>query len=412
MEAMIHMPKGAKVLKDLLSHKEKLEKAASSVKLSEECSAIIQRSLPQKEGDPGSFTLPCLIEPLAVKNALADRAENREVDHLFRLENPELGKLTKAEIRDMFPEEKLISIVDQGNEPCGSSGGHHGIATTARKVYEAGFYWPNIFRDARKLLHSCDACQRARNISARNETPQKYIQALISDRGTHLCNFQMERAMKKYEVVHRFSTAYHPQTNDQVENTNRAINRFLKKPLVIIGRIGQTSLTTLFGRFEQLIKTHLGTTPFRLMYGKACNLLVELKHKAYWALKTCNMDLARVGDNMFLQINKLDELRLDAYESSISYQERTKRLHDKIINPTTEYEKGDKVLLFNSRLRLFLEKLKSRWYGPFTVSRTMRNGAIELSDKEGNEFIVNRKYLMRIVRMKLLSRHEDSWMAI
>ncbi|GJS06557.1 hypothetical protein Tco_0363353 [Tanacetum coccineum] len=72
LEAMIHMPKGAKVLKDLLSHKEKLEKAASSVKLSEECSAIIQRSLPKKEGDPGSFTLPCLIGPLAVKNALAD----------------------------------------------------------------------------------------------------------------------------------------------------------------------------------------------------------------------------------------------------------------------------------------------------------------------------------------------------
>ncbi|GKA75858.1 hypothetical protein Tco_0782236, partial [Tanacetum coccineum] len=72
LEAMIHMPKGAKVLKDLHSLKEKLEKAASSVKLSEQCSAIIQRSLPQKEGDPGSFTLPCLIGPLAVKNALAD----------------------------------------------------------------------------------------------------------------------------------------------------------------------------------------------------------------------------------------------------------------------------------------------------------------------------------------------------
>ncbi|GKD78387.1 hypothetical protein Tco_1341008 [Tanacetum coccineum] len=58
LEAMIHMPKGAKVLKDLISHKEKLEKAASSVKLSKECSAIIQKSLPPKEGDTGSFTLP------------------------------------------------------------------------------------------------------------------------------------------------------------------------------------------------------------------------------------------------------------------------------------------------------------------------------------------------------------------
>ncbi|GJY11232.1 reverse transcriptase domain-containing protein [Tanacetum coccineum] len=65
-------PKGAKVLKDLLSHKEKLKKVASLVKLSEEYSAIIQRNLPQKERDPGSFTLPCLIGPMAVKNALAD----------------------------------------------------------------------------------------------------------------------------------------------------------------------------------------------------------------------------------------------------------------------------------------------------------------------------------------------------
>nr|GEW11535.1 hypothetical protein [Tanacetum cinerariifolium] len=72
LEAMIHMPKGAKVLKDLLSHKEKIKKAASSVKLSEKCSVIIQKNLPQKERDPGSFTLPCLIGPLAVKNALAD----------------------------------------------------------------------------------------------------------------------------------------------------------------------------------------------------------------------------------------------------------------------------------------------------------------------------------------------------
>ncbi|GJZ96030.1 hypothetical protein Tco_0668364 [Tanacetum coccineum] len=64
---MIHMPKGAMFLKDLLSHKENFEKAASSVKLSEEYSAIIQRSLPQKEGDPRSFTLPCLIGLLATK---------------------------------------------------------------------------------------------------------------------------------------------------------------------------------------------------------------------------------------------------------------------------------------------------------------------------------------------------------
>ncbi|GJZ06516.1 DNA-directed DNA polymerase [Tanacetum coccineum] len=76
LEVMIHMPKGAKFLKDLLSHKEKLEKAASLVKLSEECSAIIQRSLPQKEGDPGSFTLPWIskLKPTKMSIQLADRS--------------------------------------------------------------------------------------------------------------------------------------------------------------------------------------------------------------------------------------------------------------------------------------------------------------------------------------------------
>ncbi|GJZ81650.1 hypothetical protein Tco_0646644 [Tanacetum coccineum] len=80
-------------------------------------------------------------------------AENLAVDHLSRLKNPELGKLTKDKIKDLLPEEQLMSIANQSNEPCGPSRGHHGIATTARKVYKAGFYWPNIFHDARKLTH-------------------------------------------------------------------------------------------------------------------------------------------------------------------------------------------------------------------------------------------------------------------
>ncbi|GJW69464.1 DNA-directed DNA polymerase [Tanacetum coccineum] len=99
------MPKGAKVLKDLLSHKEKLEKATSSVKLSEECSAIIHKSLPQKEGDPGSFTLPCLIRPLTVKNALADlRASINLMPHSF---------FQRLGISKLKPTKMSIQLVDR-----------------------------------------------------------------------------------------------------------------------------------------------------------------------------------------------------------------------------------------------------------------------------------------------------------
>ncbi|GKE12353.1 reverse transcriptase domain-containing protein [Tanacetum coccineum] len=103
-------------------------------------------------------------------------AKNLAADHLSRLENPDLGRLTRAEIRDLFPEERLMAVSDKNNEPCGPSGGHYGIATTARKVFKAGFYWSHIFRDARKLVQTCDACQRVGNISSRDEAPQNYIQ--------------------------------------------------------------------------------------------------------------------------------------------------------------------------------------------------------------------------------------------
>nr|GEY57769.1 reverse transcriptase domain-containing protein [Tanacetum cinerariifolium] len=141
----------------------------------------------------------------------------------------------------------------------------------------------------------------------------------------------------------------------------------------------------------KMFKTPLGTTSFRIIYGKACHLPVELKHKAYYAIKNYNMDITKAGANRFLQINELDKMRLDAYESSISYKERTQMWHDKRIKKPTNYEKSDKVLLFNLRLRLFPEKLKSRLYRPFSVSKDMKNGAIELYDEDGNEFIVNKQ---------------------
>nr|GEU53289.1 reverse transcriptase domain-containing protein [Tanacetum cinerariifolium] len=537
---MIHMPKGAKVLKDLLSHKDKLEKDTSSVKLSKKCFAIIQRSLPQKEGDLGSFTLPCLIGPLAVKypigvcenllvkiskfvfpfnfvvlgmdkdelvliilgrpflataRAVIDiheekmslkvksetitfnirksmkskhsrddylycvdhtakmvqeqwvdtvnhvrewskeeegndpnevlavvpkkggvtvvnnekdelisqwivtgccvcidyRAENLATGRLSQLENPDFRKLTRVKIRDLFLEEKLMEISDKINEPCGPSKGHHGIATTARKVFEARFYWPHMFRDTCKLVQGCDACQRAGNISSRDETLQKYIQALISDRGTHFCNHQMEKEMKRYEVVHRFSTAYHPETNGQVENTNRAIKRILEKTIRNNRKDWSYKLNDALWAFQTALKTPLGTNPFRIIYGKACHLFVKLEHNAYWAIKNCNMDLTKAKENRFLQINELDEMRLDANEPYISYKERTKKWHDKRIKLPINYERGDKILLFNSHLRLFPEKLKPRWYRPFSVSKDIKNRAIELYDEEGSEFIVNKQ---------------------
>nr|GEU74867.1 reverse transcriptase domain-containing protein [Tanacetum cinerariifolium] len=140
--------------------------------------------------------------------------------------------------------------------------------------------------------------------------------------------------------------------------------------------------------FRTAYKTPIGCTPYKLVYGKACHLPIELEHKAYWALKQTNFDLSVAGDHRKVQLNKLNELCDHAYENSLIYKEKTKRIHDSKIKNRV-FNVGDQVLLFNSRLKIFSGKLKSRWSGPFTISKVFPYGTVELSQANGPNFKVN-----------------------
>nr|GFA79013.1 reverse transcriptase domain-containing protein [Tanacetum cinerariifolium]GFA79064.1 reverse transcriptase domain-containing protein [Tanacetum cinerariifolium] len=94
------------------------------------------------------------------------------------------------------------------------------------------------------------------------------------------------------------------------------------------------------------------------------------------------------GDHHKLQLNELSELRDQAYENSVIYKERTKKLHDSKIKNHI-FNVGDQVLLFNSRLKIFSGKLKTRWSSPFTITRVFPYGTIELSQPNGLNFKVN-----------------------
>ncbi|GJS92533.1 reverse transcriptase domain-containing protein [Tanacetum coccineum] len=273
----------------------------------------------------------------------------------------------------------------------GPTGGHHSANITARKVFDAGFFWPTIYQDAYELIKSCNACQRQGKLSHRDEMPQNAIQVceIFDIWGIDFIGpFPSSRVMSKYGVTHRLSTAYHPQTSGQVEVTNRGLKRILERTVGENRASWSDKLDDALWAFRTAYKTPIGCTPYKLVYGKACHLPVELEHKAYWALKHANFDLKTAGDHRKLQLNELSELRDQAYENSLIYKEKTKKLHDSKIKNRI-FNVGDHVLLFNSRLKIFSGKLKSRWSGPFTVIEVYPYGTAKLSHADGSNFKVN-----------------------
>ncbi|XP_075098034.1 uncharacterized protein LOC142175350 [Nicotiana tabacum] len=134
-------------------------------------------------------------------------------------------------------------------------------------------------------------------------------------------------------------------------------------------------------------------SPYKLVFGKACHLPVELEHRALWVLRQLNLDMEIAGICRITELHELDEFRYHAFESTRLYKERMKMMHEKNILEQN-FKPGDVVLLYNSRLKLFPGKLKSRWSGPFRVVEMHPAGAVEIASEDGSlKFKVNGKRL-------------------
>nr|GEZ38287.1 reverse transcriptase domain-containing protein [Tanacetum cinerariifolium] len=129
-------------------------------------------------------------------------------------------------------------------------------------------------------------------------------------------------------------------------------------------------------------------TPTRMALELADRSITRPKGVSEDVFVHVNFDLKTTGDHRKLQLNELSELRDQAYENSVIYKERTKKLHDSKIKNRI-FNVGDQVLLYNSHLKIFSKKLKTRWFGPFTITRVFPYGTIELSQPNGLNFKVN-----------------------
>nr|GEU73180.1 reverse transcriptase domain-containing protein [Tanacetum cinerariifolium] len=216
-----------------------------------------------------------------------------------------------------------------------------------------------------KALPTNDArvvCKFLTSLFTRFGTPS----AIISVHGTHFCNDQFTKVMLKYGVTHHLDTPYHPQTSGQVEVSNHSLKIILERTMDENRASWLDKLDDALWAFRTAFKTPIGCTPYKLVYEKACRLPIKLEHKAYWALKHANFDLQTA--------------------------EKTKRIHDSKIKDRI-FNFGDRVLLFNSRPKIFSGKLKTRWSGPFTIIQVFSYGTVELSQTNGPNFKVELKDL-------------------
>nr|GEX78545.1 hypothetical protein [Tanacetum cinerariifolium] len=241
-------------------------------------------------------------------------AENLAAEHLSRLENPHQDELEKKEITETFPLETLgmIAFLSDLSTPWFADiANYHawnfivkGMLSQQKKKF---------FKDVKHYFWDDPICSR-------------FVR--INDHGTHFCNDQFAKVMLKYGVTHRLSTVYHPQTSGQVEVSNRGLKRILERTVGENRAFWSDKLDNALWAFCTTFKTPTGSTPYKLVYEKACHLPIELEHKAYWDLKHCNFDLKTAGDHRKVQLNELNKLRDQAYENSLIYKEKTKKIHD------------------------------------------------------------------------------------
>ncbi|XP_070001918.1 uncharacterized protein [Nicotiana sylvestris] len=292
-------------------------------------------------------------------------------------------KLTRQRLRCVSEEEQGEILEDCHSSPYG---GHHGGARMVAKVLSCCFYWPTLYKDASELVKRCDECQRDGGISKKSEMPLTTILEInildvwgIDFMGPFVSSCGNTYILVAVDYVSKWVEAAALPNNEA-----RSVVDFLKK-----------NIFTRFGTPREIIsdgRLHFCNKAFNILlrkYGVTHKVMTPYHPQAREKVEVSNWEIRDVAANLRVaHLNESDEFRYHAYASSSLYKEKMKYLHDKYIW-NKEFKVGDLVLLFNSKLRMFPGKLKSKWSGPFEIVGVTPFGALDLKNKNNEVFQVN-----------------------
>ncbi|XP_028799221.1 uncharacterized protein LOC114754596 [Neltuma alba] len=141
--------------------------------------------------------------------------------------------------------------------------------------------------------------------------------------------------------------------------------------------------------YRTAFKNPIRMSPYHFVYGKSCHLPVELEHKAYWAVSTCNKEMDEAGKERLFQLQEIEEIGRKAYDNSQMYKEKCKAIHDSGILRKS-FKLCDKVLKFKAHFKFGDGKLKERWDRPYTITKVLDYRAFQLKDeKDGTTHLAN-----------------------